>query len=186
MTAQDGIGTRPTRIRVGSASKPSATARRATYFELSRPLLEPCLATAPGRTACILIHDRPARDALCRDELRRTAASADGSATRTTDLCHEAGAADAYSADAPEPPPRSWSQRVAEARCQDARTRRYARLARHDGGTWDRTQSWAIRATEPGQYGDRMPGRGGHAPRPGVFAPAVLAARAGKFAQPGS
>ena len=34
-------------------------------------LLEPRLATAPGRTACILIHDRPARDALCRDELRR-------------------------------------------------------------------------------------------------------------------
>ena len=33
-------------------------------------------------------------------------------------------------------------------------------------------------ATEPGQYGDRMPGRG-HAPRPGVFAPAVLAGRAG-------
>jgi hypothetical protein len=31
------------------------------------------------------------------------------------------GAADAYSADAPEPPPRSWSQRVVEARCQDAR-----------------------------------------------------------------
>ena len=42
-----------------------------------------------------------------------------------------------------------------------------ARLAGHDGGTWDRTQSWAICATEPGQYGDRMPGRGGHAPRPG-------------------
>jgi hypothetical protein len=34
-------------------------------------LLEPRLATAPGRTASILIHDRPARDALCRDELRR-------------------------------------------------------------------------------------------------------------------
>jgi len=31
------------------------------------------------------------------------------------------GAADAHSADAPEPPPRSWSQRVVEARCQDAR-----------------------------------------------------------------
>lgn len=53
MTAQGGIGTRPTRIRVGSASKPPATARRATYFELSRPFLR-CLATAPGRTACIL------------------------------------------------------------------------------------------------------------------------------------
>ncbi len=34
-------------------------------------LLEPRLATAPGRTACILIRDPPARDAPCRDELRR-------------------------------------------------------------------------------------------------------------------
>src|SRR6266566_2764353 len=31
------------------------------------------------------------------------------------------GAAGAYSADAPEPPPRSQSQRVVEARCQDGR-----------------------------------------------------------------
>ena len=42
----------------------------------------------------------------------------------------------------------------------------YARLAGHDDGTWDRTQSWAICATEPGQYGDRMPGRACTRPGP--------------------
>ena len=34
-------------------------------------LLEPRLATAPRPAACILIHDPPARDALCRDQSRR-------------------------------------------------------------------------------------------------------------------
>ena len=58
--------------------------------------------------------------------------------------------------------------------------RRYARLTGYDGGTGDGTQSWAVCAGGPGQRGDRVPGRGGHAPRPGVFAPAVLAGRAGK------
>ncbi len=120
MTAQGGIGTRPTRIRVGSASKPSATARRATLLRAEQTLLEPCFATAPGRTACILIHDRPARTRYAAmsyvgpPRLRMVRLRG----RRTSVTRH--GAADAYSADAPEPPPRSWSQRVVEARCQDA------------------------------------------------------------------
>ena len=121
MTAQDGIGTRPARIRVGSASKPPATARRATYFELSRPFLSHASPRHPaGRPASLFMTVRhgtryaamsyvgPPRLRMVRLRGRRP------SVTRH-------GAADAYSADAPEPPPRSWSQRVVEARCQDAR-----------------------------------------------------------------
>jgi hypothetical protein len=56
MTAQGGIGTRPARIRVGSASKPSATARRATYFELSRPFLSHASPRHPaGRPASLFM-----------------------------------------------------------------------------------------------------------------------------------
>ena len=124
MTAQGGIGTRPTRIRVGSASKPPATARRATYFELSRPFLSHASPRRPaGRPASLfmLIHDPPARDALCRDELRRGPPRLRMVRLRgRRSSIPRRGAADAYSADAPEPPPRSWSQRVVEAR---ARTR---------------------------------------------------------------
>ena len=121
MTAQGSIGTRPTRIRVGSASKPSATARRATYFELSSPFLSHASPRHPaGRPASLFMTVRhgtryaamsyvgPPRLRMVRLRGRRP------SVTRH-------GAADAYSADAPEPPPRSWSQRVVEARCQDAR-----------------------------------------------------------------
>jgi hypothetical protein len=105
-------------------------------------LLEPRLATAPGRTACILIHDPrhgtryaamsyvgPPRLRMVRLRGRRP------SVTRH-------GAADAYSADAPEPPPRSWSQRVVEARCQDARgPRRSARQAASCGSVADACRS---------------------------------------------
>ena len=105
---------------MGSASKPSATARRATYFELSRPFLSHASPRHPaGRPASLFMTVRhgtryaamsyvgPPRLRMVRLRGRRP------SVTRH-------GAADAYSADAPEPPPRSWSQRVVEARCQDA------------------------------------------------------------------
>jgi hypothetical protein len=121
LTAQSGIGTRPARIRVGSASKPPATARRATCFELSRPFLSHASPRHPaGRPASLFMTVRhgtryaamsyvgPPRLRMVRPRERRP------SVTRH-------GAADAYSADAPEPPPRSWSQRVVEARCQNAR-----------------------------------------------------------------
>ncbi len=58
MSAQGGIGTRPARIQVVSASKPSAATRRATLLRGEQTLLEPRLATVPGPTAGILIHDR--------------------------------------------------------------------------------------------------------------------------------
>jgi hypothetical protein len=121
MTAQGGIGTRPTRIRVGSASKPPDIARRATYFELSRPFLSHASPRHPaGRPTSLFMTVRhgtryaamsyvgPPRLRMVRLRGRRP------SVTRH-------GAADAYSADAPEPPPRSWSQRVVQARRQDAR-----------------------------------------------------------------
>jgi hypothetical protein len=105
---------------LGSASKPSATARRATYFELSSPFLSHASPRHPaGRPASLFMTVRhgtryaamsyvgPPRLRMVRLRGRRP------SVTRH-------GAADAYSADAPEPPPRSWSQRVVEARCQDA------------------------------------------------------------------
>ena len=107
MTAQGGIGTRPTRIRVGSASKPPATARGATYFELSRPFLSHASPRHPaGRPASLFMTVRhgtryaamsyvgPPRLRMVRLRGRRP------SVTRH-------GAADAYSADAPEPPPAS-------------------------------------------------------------------------------
>jgi hypothetical protein len=106
---------------VGSAGKPPATARRATYFELSRPFLSHASPRHPaGRPASLFMTVRhgtryaamsyvgPPRLRMVRLRGRRP------SVTRH-------GAADVYSADAPEPPPRSWSQRVVEARCQDAR-----------------------------------------------------------------
>jgi hypothetical protein len=121
MTAQGGIGTRPARIRVGSASKPSATAGRPTYFELSRPFLSHASPRHPaGRPASLFMTVRhgtryaamsyvgPPRLRVVRLRGRRPSVP-------------RHGAADAYSADAPEPPPRSWSQRVVESRCQDAR-----------------------------------------------------------------
>jgi hypothetical protein len=52
--------------------------------------------------------------------------------------------------------PCSWLTRTAPPICT---------LAGHDGGIWDRTQSWVICATEPGQYGDRVPA--GTRPGPG-------------------
>ena len=108
------------------AARPPRAGQR--YFELSRPFLSHASPRHPaGRPASLfmtlrLIHDPPAGDALCRDELRRGPPR-----LRTVRLrglrpsVTRHGAADAYSADAPEPPPRSWSQRVVEARCQDAR-----------------------------------------------------------------
>ena len=90
MTAQGGIGTRPTRIRVGSASKPPATARRATYFELSRPFLSHASPRHPaGRPASLFMTVRHGTRYAAMSYVG-TAASADGSATRTTALCHEA------------------------------------------------------------------------------------------------
>lgn len=144
MTAQGGIGTRPTRIRVGSASKPSATARRATYFELSRPFLSHASPRHPaGRHASLFMTVRhgtryaamsyvgPPRLRMVRLRGRRP------SVTRH-------GAADAYSADAPEPPPRSWSQRVVEARCQDARVPADLYFKRRDRPMPVATQIWLI------------------------------------------
>jgi hypothetical protein len=143
MTAQGGIGTRPTRIRVGPASKPSATARRATYFELSRPFLSHASPRHPaGRPASLFMTVRhgtryaamsyvgPPRLRMVRLRGRRP------SVTRH-------GAADAYSADAPEPPPRSWSQRVVEARCQDARVPALpASPGDHKGSICGLVRSW--------------------------------------------
>src|ERR1700722_1105895 len=77
MTARGGIGTRPARIQVVSASKPSAATRRATLLRAEQTLLGPRLATVPGPTAGILIHDRRHRGC---PHVPRTGSNAEGTA----------------------------------------------------------------------------------------------------------